>query len=120
MTTCHGCKKTIWFLRFEKSEKAGHTTDRAGNIQEMQYKPVVKCLGCHLKEIMVKAVNDMARRAVVPLKSALALCVILGALAVSWFFIENTNAPSQTVAVTAVAPKATAPTLIPPGDRGAR
>jgi hypothetical protein len=105
MTTCHGCKKTIWFRRFEKNEKVGHTTDPAGNILEMQYKPVVKCLGCHLKE----AVNDMARKGVVPL-SALALCVILGAIAVSWFFIEN--APSQTFDVTAAASR---PRLIPPG-----
>jgi hypothetical protein len=119
MTTCHGCKKTIWFRRFEKDEKVGHTTDRAGNKLETQYKLVVKCLGCHLKEKVVKAVSDVARRAVAPL-SALALCVILGALAVSWFFIENTNAPSQTVEVTAAAPRANAPRLILPENGGAR
>jgi hypothetical protein len=41
--------------------------------------------------------------------------VILGALALYWYFFENIEASQKTVAVTAVAPKATAPRLIPPG-----
>jgi hypothetical protein len=66
------------------------------------------CKSCHRREKKAKW-EVMARNAVF-------VIVILGALALYWYFFENIEAPSQkTVAVTAVAPKATAPRLIPPG-----
>jgi hypothetical protein len=122
MTTCHGCKKTIWFLPFEKYEKVSHT-DRGDDRRDTQYKPVVKCWWCHFKERLIEKLNDLAWRAVAALGApGLGVMAILIALAVSSFFIENKNAPSQnTIAVTAFAPKGTAPKpiLIPPENRDA-
>jgi hypothetical protein len=122
MTICDDCKKTIWFLPFERDVKVSHT-DRGGNRIDTQYKLVVKCPKCHFKEKVVKALNDLAWGAVTTLgPRGLGVIAILSVLAASWFSHENKTAPSQTVAVTAFAPKATAPKprLIPPEDSGAR
>jgi len=115
MTTCDGCKKTIWLVPFEKDVKVGHT-ERAGNQRDTHYEPVVKCLPCYLKGRALKALNDLAWRAVTALgPRGLGVIAILGMLAVSSFFIENKNAPSP-AAITAVGSR---PILIPPENRDA-
>jgi hypothetical protein len=138
MTKCHGCKKTIWFRRFQTHEQDGFTI-RADGSQDIHHKSFVICFGCHLKEKAAKFVKKQARRlwekaakvamnlarragltSFAPILGAFGLFVIAGL--VGWFFVENTISPSQnTVAVTALAPKATAPKpiLIPPENRDA-
>jgi hypothetical protein len=53
-------------------------------------------------------------KAKVMARNAVFVIVILGALALYWYFFENIEASQKTIAVTAVAPKAGALRLIPP------
>jgi hypothetical protein len=120
MTTCDDCKKTIWFYPINKEVIVSHT-DRGNGRRDTQRRPVAQCIKCCAKEKSVEAVHDMTRKVfrfvgAHPLIIALAVIVILGVLSQ-----YNTSVQSRTVAVTAFAPQATAPTpiLIPPENRDA-
>jgi hypothetical protein len=105
MTDCYRCGEMILGQPLRKDEEVGHTV-RADGKRDTHYSKVFICKRCHQGEKDAKA-EAMARNAVV---------VILGLGALYWFFLKTDVAPSQeTVAVTAVAPKATAPRLICPG-----
>ena len=103
MTACDRCDKVIRGPRFGRAKQTGHT-DRADGKRDIHYTNVFICTHCVWAKAKVVASN------------AVFVIVILGALALYWYFFENTEASSQkTVAVTAVAPRANAPRLIPPG-----
>jgi hypothetical protein len=110
MTDCPRCREMIIGQPITRNEEVGHTV-RADGKRDTHFSKVSICGSCHRLEKRAEW-EVMARNAVF---------LIIGALALYWFLFENIEAQSQkTVAVTAVAPKATAPRLIPPGDRGAR
>ncbi|SRR6266478_1215434 len=117
MTACDRCDKVIQGPRFRRAKQTGHT-DRANGKRDIHYANVFICTHCVLRGRVRDAVFFVIRwaKAKVVASNAVFVIVILGALALYWYFFENTEASSQkTVAVTAVAPRANAPRLIPPG-----
>jgi hypothetical protein len=101
MSTCQGCKKTIWFVPIRKDEEVGYVI--RGGARETQYQPVARCVRCHLKGKAVKAVNSTVRKTAVPL-AWFAISLILFTLGVNWFENEKPYTSGSTIAVSAVAP----------------
>ena len=114
MTDCDRCDEVIRGLRFRRDKQTGHT-DRADGKRDIHYTNVFICTHCVLREMVRDAVSFVILWAKAKVTARNAVFVILGALALYGYFFENIEASQKTIAVTAVAPKATAPRLIPPG-----
>jgi hypothetical protein len=106
MATCHGCKKTIWIRPIKTVEDVGYTF-QAGNIIYTHREPVTKCMVCHLKSQLLKAVNKSAPTIIL----VVATLVLVGFAATWWLPAEKQYDPEPTGTITAIDGR---PVPIPP------
>jgi hypothetical protein len=105
MATCHSCKKTIWIRPKKTVEDVGYTF-QAGNMIYTHSEPVTRCMVCHLKGELLKAVYKAAPTILLVVAS-----LIFGFAAGWWLPAEKQYDPEPTGTITAIDGR---PVLIPP------